>query len=195
MITSAVEDACQLPAYVMVDKEKLISALELENNLIYEDTDSILESREHEQWLYPSGKPIREDRKIEWKFWTNYSQYLLQKGWAYKVIDTIDEMTTKILMRLEDPKRLGKWDRRGMVVGDVQSGKTANYTGLICKAADSGYSLIVVLAGLHNSLRSQTQQRLDEDFIGYDSDKDDKKLQKTYQIGVGKFANHPPVFG
>ena len=56
-----------------------------------------------------------------------------------------------------------------MVVGQVQSGKTANYAGLICKAADAGYKLIVVLAGLHNSLRSQTQLRLDEAFLGFDT--------------------------
>jgi hypothetical protein len=57
-------------------------------------------------------------------------------------------------------------DRRGLVVGQVQSGKTANYTGLVCKAADAGYKLIVILTGLHNSLRSQTQLRLDEGFLG-----------------------------
>ena len=58
-----------------------------------------------------------------------------------------------------------------MVVGHVQSGKTANYTGLICKAADAGYKLIIVLAGVHDSLRSQTQLRLDEGFLGYDTQK------------------------
>ncbi len=56
-----------------------------------------------------------------------------------------------------------------MVVGQVQSGKTANYTGLICKAVDAGYKLIIVLAGMQNSLRSQTQLRLDEGFLGFDS--------------------------
>ena len=60
-------------------------------------------------------------------------------------------------------------DRRGLVVGQVQSGKTAHYTGLICKAADAGYRLIVVMAGVHNNLRSQTQLRLDEGFYGFDS--------------------------
>lgn len=59
--------------------------------------------------------------------------------------------------------------KRGLVVGQVQSGKTSNYTGLICKAADAGYKLIVVLAGLHNNLRSQTQLRLDEGFLGRDT--------------------------
>ena len=69
--------------------------------------------------------------------------------------------------RIEDPNREGAWDRRGLVMGNVQSGKTATYTGLICKAADAGYKVIVVLAGLHNNLRSQTQVRLDEGFLGY----------------------------
>jgi len=65
--------------------------------------------------------------------------------------------------------RGGAWDRRGLVVGHVQSGKTSNYTGLICKAADAGYRIIIVLAGIHNNLRSQTQMRLDEGFLGYET--------------------------
>jgi hypothetical protein len=81
----------------------------------------------------------------------------------------MDEMTDRTLGLLEDPQRSGPWDRRGLVVGHVQSGKTANYNGLICKAADAGYKVIVVLAGIHNNLRSQTQMRLDEGFLGYES--------------------------
>ena len=74
-----------------------------------------------------------------------------------------------------------------MVVGHVQSGKTANYTGLICKAADAGYKLIIVIAGIHNSLRNQTQQRIDEGFVGRDSARlARKKAAKV--IGVGKFG-------
>ena len=56
-----------------------------------------------------------------------------------------------------------------MVVGNVQSGKTANYTGLINKATDAGYKLIIVIAGIHNALRSQTQVRIDEGYIGRNS--------------------------
>ena len=56
-----------------------------------------------------------------------------------------------------------------MVMGHVQSGKTANYTGLVCKAADAGYKVIVIIAGIHNNLRNQTQRRIDEGFIGLDS--------------------------
>eukprot|EP01036_Dinobryon_divergens_P053856 gene53856-71971_t len=84
-------------------------------------------------------------------------------------VDALDKSTDQILGWMEDPDRAGAWDRRGLVVGHVQSGKTANYSGLICKAADSGYKIIVILAGLHNNLRSQTQIRLEEGFLGYET--------------------------
>ncbi len=82
-----------------------------------------------------------------------------------------------------------------MVVGQVQSGKTSNYTGLICKAADSGYKFIVILAGLHNSLRSQTQGRLDEGFLGLDSRTSLAFANTNRAIGVGAGGRrHPPAF-
>jgi hypothetical protein len=76
-----------------------------------------------------------------------------------------------------------------MVVGHVQSGKTQNYTGLICKAADAGYRLIVVIAGIHNNLRNQTQARIDEGFIGRDTGRlaHVNKTQRQKLIGVGQF--------
>ena len=83
-----------------------------------------------------------------------------------------------------------------MVVGHVQSGKTANYTGLICKAADAGYRLIIVIAGIHNNLRNQTQARIDEGFIGRDTGKsqETKKGGAKHIIGVGHFdPNNTPV--
>jgi hypothetical protein len=194
ILKKAIDEVCTMSIrYINVDKVRLAKILQMENNLIYDDKDSILDNKEHKQWLYPSGKPIDEDRELEWKFWNNYKQNLMQKGWAPKIIDTIDEMTAKVLTRIDDPHRKGRWDRRGLVVGDVQSGKTANYTGLLCKAADAGYKVIVIFAGLHNSLRSQTQQRLDDDFIGFDSGKDEKNYRKSNRIGVGKILNHPVV--
>ena len=95
--------------------------------------------------------------------------------------------------RLEDPRRPGPWDRRGMVVGQVQSGKTANYTGLICKAADAGYRLIVVLAGMHNSLRSQTQRRLDEGFLARLANIGSHSRTRIVQIGVGSWRARAPA--
>ncbi|MCX7009910.1 MAG: hypothetical protein NTY53_22155, partial [Kiritimatiellaeota bacterium] len=82
----------------------------------------------------------------------------------------MDKVTNDVLERVEDPQRPGTWDRRGLVMGHVQSGKTSNYCGLICKAADAGYKVIIVLAGVHDSLRSQTQIRLEEGFLGFMND-------------------------
>ena len=71
-------------------------------------------------------------------------------------------------------------DRRGLIFGDVQSGKTATYTALCCKAADAGYRLIILLTGTIESLRRQTQERLDEGFVGRDSFKVlNSKIQET----------------
>ena len=88
--------------------------------------------------------------------------------------------------RLEDPDRSGMWDQTGPVMGHVQSGKTANFCGLICKAADAGYKVIIVLSGIHNSLRSQTQIRLDEGFLGFMSEPEGRSQNQTFKrSGVG----------
>lgn len=107
-------------------------------------------------------------RKKDWHYWRRYRDYQESKL-SEVVVDGLDESTNDILGLLEDPLRTDHWDRRGLVVGHVQSGKTGNYTGLINKAADAGYKIIIVLAGLHNNLRSQTQIRLEEGFLGYET--------------------------
>src|SRR5262249_55376229 len=90
-----------------------------------------------------------------------------------------------ILEKLEDPTRAGAWDRRGMVVGHVQSGKTSNYIGLVSKAVDAGYKLIIVLTGLHKNLRSQTQFRIDEGLLGFDTRVFRAFNQTNLKIGAG----------
>ena len=72
----------------------------------------------------------------------------------------MDRLTDKILDKLFNPQRNDIIiEKKGLVVGQVQSGKTANYTGLVCKAADAGFNLIIVLAGIHNNLRSHTKHK------------------------------------
>jgi len=94
------------------------------------------------------------------RFWPALEKYLREKsGWPENTIKSIDDATTKILSLMQ-PSGLGSINTRGLVVGYVQSGKTANYTGLIAKAADVGYRLFIVLAGIHNTLRHQTESRL-----------------------------------
>jgi hypothetical protein len=105
------------------------------------------------------------------------------------VVISTDEVTDRILDRMGNPHDTNPWDRKGMVVGHVQSGKTANYTGLVCKAADAGYRLIVVIAGIHNNLRNQTQARIDEGFVGRDTGRLEQRdtRDKPKIIGVGTF--------
>ncbi len=122
---------------------------------------SLQNSEDHVPWLTAS-------RKKNWRYWQRYQTFLEQKL-AVDVVDALNDSTDEILGFLEDPKREGEWDRRGLVVGHVQSGKTGNYSGLVCKAADAGYKVIIVLAGMHNNLRSQTQIRLEESFLGYET--------------------------
>jgi hypothetical protein len=147
-----------------VEEEALIRELETLYSIWMAQGTILEDKQDHISWL--------PDRKAEinWDFWDRYRRYLEEeKGWSPATVDRLEQLTDSILERLEEPQRPGGWSRRGMVVGQVQSGKTSNYTGLICKAVDAGYKLIIVLAGLHNSLRSQTQLRLDEGFLGWDS--------------------------
>jgi hypothetical protein len=123
-------------------------------------------------------------RKKNWHYWRRYRDYQESKL-SDVVVDGLDEATDDILGLLEDPLRTDPWDRRGVVVGHVQSGKTSNYTGLINKAADAGYKIIIVLAGMHNNLRSQTQMRLEEGFLGYETTAD---RDAGAAIGVAAFG-------
>lgn len=136
-------------------------------------------------------KPWLNDAKasIEPYYWDRYKKLLISKNLPRDVVTGTDRITETILSKLGDPKNNSSWDRRGMVVGHVQSGKTANYTGLICKAADAGYRLIVVIAGIHNNLRNQTQSRIDEGFIGRDTGRLATlgTKEKPKKVGVGNY--------
>lgn len=118
---------------------------------------------------------------IEWDYWDDYERQLIANNWSPKVVNTLGDVTEKILGLLKDPQEPSDWDRRGLVIGHVQSGKTANYIGLVSKAADAGYKFIIVIAGIHNNLRKQTQIRIDEGFVGRDSTPD----RKRKEVGVG----------
>lgn len=125
-------------------------------------------------------------------FWNRWRMFLTnEKNWSPAIIESIDETTDKILDAIDDPNQNSLLnDRRGLVLGYVQSGKTAHYTGLINKALDAGFQLIIVLAGMHESLRMQTQARLDEEVFGTDSSIE-LAIKNGYlrqQVGVGKLA-------
>ena len=173
---------CQLPMFDGVtedDAESLAKRIE-ERMSITQNIGPVLVERDHRPWLGAAKLDIDP------YYWSRYREYLIQEGFATAAITTLDEVTDRVLDLMQDPRRGGTWDRRGMVVGHVQSGKTANYTGLICKAADAGYKLIVVIAGVHNNLRSQTQRRIDEGFVGRDSARLLSRQTDMF-VGVGRF--------
>lgn len=126
------------------------------------------------------------DRRKPGPFLTRYLDKLAEDDWPEASVNELRDSTARVLEDLDDPERAGPWDWRGLVVGDVQSGKTAHYTGVINRAADAGYRVIVVLAGMHDVLRLQTQKRLDSDFLGYDTDPRNRKGGARLSIGVGE---------
>jgi hypothetical protein len=117
----------------------------------------------HVEWL-------REVDRQGWRFWPRLEDYLRREDrLPPAVLLELGQSTDRVLERLESPERSGRWDRRGLVVGHVQSGKTTHYTALAAKALDAGYQIVIILAGIHNSLRSQTHERIDRHLIGRDS--------------------------
>ena len=170
-----------------VDIDALTRVLEANLNVVVGD-GSILTGDEgiHVPWL-----PQRR-ASIEWGFTRRYRRFLMeQKRWPLASIRGSDDLTDRLLELLEDPERTGPWDRRGMVVGEVQSGKTSNYIEVICKAADAGYKFIVILTGTTNSLRAQTQLRFDEGFLGWDTRLNLALNTSNKRVGVGTLRGEP----
>lgn len=166
------------------DKEQLARAIEANYNVHVGTWNFLSDDSDHIPWL---ATHTGVDSSLS--FWDRYRRFLRQEeGLPPVAVERLDAITNDILARLEDPQRSGPWDRRGLIAGQVQSGKTANYTGLIAKALDSGYKLVIVLAGVHNSLRSQTQSRIDEGILGFDTRafRLASKADESSRIGVGK---------
>lgn len=141
----------------------------------------------HKSWL-----PARR-ADLDFFFWNRYKKYLEEiKHWNPRVTATLDKVSDEIVDLLGDPKSSEPFQRRGLVLGDVQSGKTANYTAISNKAADTGYRIIIVLAGMMENLRQQTQSRLDAEFSGRKSEYylDPKAEQeiKNLPVGVGRYG-------
>ncbi|MFG2181469.1 Z1 domain-containing protein [Streptomyces abikoensis] len=115
---------------------------------------------------YVPWRGIGAPRGVDW-YWPAYSRYLGDtKGWPDSRIADLGEAAERVVERLADPTAAEAYQSKGLVVGYVQSGKTANFTGVIAKAIDAGYRLVIVLGGTLNLLRGQTQRRLDMELVG-----------------------------
>jgi hypothetical protein len=118
----------------------------------------------------------RRYAETSWNYTSRYFHYLKKNGRAEKVLNETYNSSRRILEKLGDPKSTNEFYVRGLVVGSVQSGKTANFNAVINRAIDSGYALIIVLSGIMEDLRSQTQRRIEKEVSGTD---------KSNAIGVG----------
>ena len=137
-------------------------------------------SEDVEPWLND------EKANINPELWNRYKLYMSKNDPSFPVND-LDDFTDKILDKCVNPKKQGSWDRRGMVVGHVQSGKTSNYVGLINKATDAGYKVIIIIAGTISSLRRQTQERIDSGYIGRNSSAFIREKENKI-VGVGNYT-------
>ena len=157
---------------------------------IQQSVGSSIVSETHKPWL--------DSRKSEINFyyWKRFRKYLQEDiKLPPNVVRTLDGDTDSILDYVGDPT-VERFQRRGMVVGHVQSGKTSNYSSLICKSADAGYRVIILLTGITNSLRRQTQDRIDHAFIGRRAEFG-RRIQ-SIPIGAALYSEGElqlPVFG
>lgn len=162
-------------------KEKIKKELESRMVIQMEMGKQIVDQNTYVDWL-KGRKP-----EIDEYYWKRYKRLLLEtKNWSPAVVDTLDRVGDDILNLLGDPLENGEWHRKGLVLGDVQSGKTSTYLALINKAVDAGYKLVILLTGTLESLRVQTQERIDEGFAGINSENALIRDQKKKYIGVGK---------
>ncbi len=140
---------------------------------VYEDPGIMLSSEEIEDWF-------TNDKEKKNIYWERYRNYLLNvKKFPPETIETLEkEVLPKITNQLGNPKQSSPFSKKGLVIGNIQSGKTSNYLGLICNAADSGYKIIILLSGTIENLRRQTQERVEEGFVGFNK-------EKNLKVGIG----------
>ena len=175
------------------DKEKLRYFLE----------SHLYVPHDHEGYII-SGDQNRDDK--EWytnsihdneHFWKLYKRFLLKEGsMDFSSLNKLDEVTLpQIMNQLGNPTDdlLEQRVRYGLVIGDVQSGKTSTYGGLICKAADAGMKVVILLAGQTETLRQQTQERMEEDIVGYTIRNDGSNNTNASLVGVGHFNGYSRI--
>lgn len=167
-----------LPPLTEDEKKEVVA--ELQTRLaVRMDRGACVKEKNHVPWYY-SAKA-----KLPSHFWDRYRTYLFKNaGFNSDVVDSLDASTDEMMDLLSDPRSNMEFQRRGLVIGDVQSGKTSNYIALMNKAADAGYRVIILLSGTIEKLRRQTQGRVDEGFVGLDSTSFNRDKNNVL-VGVG----------
>jgi hypothetical protein len=150
------------------------------------DPSNSLTKKGFRTWLTAERK---EELKNSWNYSDRYFTLLEKAGRSEKVIDETKKTSLEILEKMGDPKSREEFYVKGLVVGSVQAGKTQNFNAVINRAIDSGYGLIIVLAGLMEDLRNQTQLRIENDVIGEGLDIDTDALVKKGVGAIRRFGN------
>ena len=158
---------------------------------IYEPAEPLVViSADHIDWYKPNT-PGTE--RFYWEAYVDYLETI--SGWEHESLIDLDQSTTAVVERLADPTSSQPRQTRGLVVGYVQSGKTANFTGVVAKAADAGYRLIIILAGTLDILRNQTQRRLDKELVGRELIEHEYDDDDAYPDGFVTYGSRPSVRG
>lgn len=181
--------------YPVSDDEFMAVKRRLRANIAVQGIQGVLikDKEQHIPWL------ATRREKLDFFFWNRYKRYLEEvKRWNPRVTGKLGQVSDEIVDYLGDPKSKHDFQRRGLVLGDVQSGKTANYTAICNKAADTGYRVIIILAGTMENLRQQTQERLDAEFSGRMSQYllDPKKKEENTpnaRVGVGRYGQEKQI--
>lgn len=174
-------DEVTLKKYFDTAKNQYLSV-----NPIDIDPSNSLTKKGFRTWLTAERK---EELKNSWNYSNRYFSLLEKAGRSAKVIEETKKTSLEILEKMGDPKSSEEFYVKGLVVGSVQAGKTQNFNAVINRAIDSGYGLIIVLAGLMEDLRNQTQLRIENDVIGEGLDIDTDALVKKGVGTIRRFGN------
>lgn len=164
----------------LTEEEEAEVIAELQSRLsVRMDRGACVKEKNHVPWYYAAKGRLKS------KFWDRYRTFLFKDaGFNSDVIDALDASTDEMMDLLSNPKAKFDFQRRGLVIGDVQSGKTSNYIALMNKAVDAEYHIVILLSGTIEKLRRQTQGRIDEGFVGLDSTAFNRD-KSSVLVGVG----------
>lgn len=162
---------------------EVVAEITQEEEIVLTGGGTVYDPKTFKKWLDGRRVEVSHARS------NAYEQLLVSRDWAKSVIQDLAAQTDEVVELLGDPTDPGDWARRGLLLGEVQSGKTATYIGILNKAIDYGYRLIIVIGGHTNDLRRQTQVRMDSDLIGYDTSRIGENIATTAldPIGVAEF--------
>ena len=154
------------------EKSELKNLIKSTYDFYQDEGEALLSDYSHVDWYPEQGKSR--------PYWDRYFNWLKAKNPEFGSKNSKFNFNTDAITNLlGNPNSGDPFSVRGLVMGDVQSGKTGTYIGLICKAVDAGYKVVILLTGMTESLRVQTQRRINEGFVGFDS-------ENFCQVGVGK---------